>query len=1053
MAPPKNYVAQLRQMLNESFNEEEIRTLAFDLQVDYDSLPGRGKAAKARELIDEIRRNGRIPELVTHCAEIRPHLDWSDQSAITTPEMAAAASKRKMMWGVIGAMAVLLLGTAAYFLLRPPILPSASGMVEIKADAYPDRSPETDNVGSFWIDRYEVTNALYQEIDRSYEYPAAEADFPVRNLSWDNANDYCEKVDKRLPTEAEWVLAAQGPAGWLYPWGSDGQAVILPTSLYPVGAEPVNRSFFGVFDMFSNVAEWVDVPFTAVTGDQKVARGSAFDQQRDLSRALPGDPNSPVMVAHTGVRCAADAVKPTTESNLAQAAKQTGIGRDEFTSEDAGWPNDPTGDDLGYHQPDYYHLSVAQTNTPATAFYTDDSIDNFILEADLFVDEDVAVPGGNYRYGLAFRHDKDQYYAFVINLGQKSWAVLKVLDDAISETLARGTSEAINGVGHTTADVEDRITIIANGPAMTFLIDGQIVAHINDADFSSGQVGFFAESLSGVLGHFHYDRITLQRIAASENHVMLDSAARLAAAEPTGEIVTESAIPEATAVPKPTAEITPEISAEPTPITVPVPAVSSLGMAPVVISGTYQLGNGRQIEIAPFWLDRYEITNFDYAQSLATTGAQPPTTWSGGVMPDGRGRYPVQGVTWEDASAYCQWAGKRLPTEAEWEAAARGPHGWTYPWGDERSVISLPTDDTYIVGSHPDNRSYFGVFDMAGNVWEWVDAPYNTTAADQHIVRGGNFSQMRDAIEPLAVAANNSNVIQNSGFRCAASQTTPTPDPDAIVYTFEDFTGDAARGWEQGSETVEGYFIGYHATDFYHVDVSNPGNCLSVFNDSVYTNFMVESINYIKQADGDGDYRYGLALTDNGREFYAILISPVKKEWYVVKNGPTSMELLASGPANSLDGISKETADRLFIIVNGRELTFFVDGQFATRVYKEDAPISQIGFVVQTVDLPRVHTHFDSLTLWTLPSDTIAPVDTAVTPPQQPDFAPFCQGSYDSESKLEEWRVHIVQPGETLSLLAALYTVSEKSIMDINNITDPNVIREGDTFLIPPIGE
>ena len=143
MAPPKNYVAQLRQMLNESFNEEEIRTLAFDLQVDYDSLPGRGKVAKARELIDEIRRNGRIPELVTHCAEIRPHLDWSDQSAITTPETAAAASRRKVMWGVIGAMAVLLLGTAAYFLLRPPILPSASGMVEIKAEAYPDRPHET----------------------------------------------------------------------------------------------------------------------------------------------------------------------------------------------------------------------------------------------------------------------------------------------------------------------------------------------------------------------------------------------------------------------------------------------------------------------------------------------------------------------------------------------------------------------------------------------------------------------------------------------------------------------------------------------------------------------------------------------------------------------------------------------------------------------------------------------------------------------------------------------------------------------------------------------
>jgi hypothetical protein len=475
-------------------------------------------------------------------------------------------------------------------------------------------------------------------------------------------------------------------------------------------------------------------------------------------------------------------------------------------------------------------------------------------------------------------------------------------------------------------------------------------------------------------------------------------------------------------------------------------------MVPVVISGTYQLSNGNSIEIAPFWLDRYEITNFDYGQYLAATGAEPPATWSGGVMPDGQSRYPVRGATWEEASVYCQWADKRLPTEAEWEVAARGPHGWAYPWGDDRNTVSLPTDKTYIVGSHPDNRSYFGVFDMAGNVWEWVDAPYNTTAADQHIVRGGNFSQLRDAIEPLAVADNNSNVIQNSGFRCAASQATAVPDPDAIVYTFEDFAGDAERGWEQGSETVEGYFIGYHATDFYHVDISHPNDCLSVFNDSVFTNFMVESVSYIRRTEGDGDYRYGLALTQNGNAFYALLISPVKKEWYVVKNGAASMELLASGPANSVAGLSEETADRLFIIVNGPELTFFVNGQFASRVYKEDSPINQVGLVVQTVDEPHVHTHFDRLSLWELPSGVAGAVDTAVTPPLQTDFASSCQGSYAHESTLEEWRSHVVQPGESLSLLAAQYEVSEKAIMDINNITDPNVIREGETFLIPPAG-
>jgi formylglycine-generating enzyme required for sulfatase activity len=980
---------------------------------------------------------------------MRPHLDWSDQSAVTTPEMAAAASKRKATWAVIAAVGVLLLGTIAFFLLRPPTLPSPAGMVEIKADAYPNRLTETTNVGNFWIDQYEVTNARYQEIVSDYDYAAGEDELPAHNLSWDNANDYCQKVNKRLPTEAEWVLAAQGPDGWLYPWGNNGQAVTLPTNLYPVGAEPVNRSFFGVFDMFSNVGEWVDAPFTTVTGKQKIARGSAFDQQRDLSSALPGDTNSTLMIAHMGVRCAADAVEPTTESSLDQAAAQAGVGRDEFKSEDVGWPNDPTGNDLGYHQPDYYHLSAVNKNTPATSFFTGINMDNFILEADLFVDEDITIPSGDYHYGLAFRHDNGRYYAFIINLDEQSWAVLKYLDPSTLETLAAGNNPAINGRGHTTADVEDRLTVIANGPAMTFLIDGEMVAHVNNADIVGGQVGFFAESLSGDLGHFHFDRISLQAIAASENRVMLDSAASLAEAVMPTDTESEIPTPEATVVPEPTVTITPE----PSPTAVSITAVSSLGMVPVVISGTYPLGNGQQIEIAPFWLDRYETSNFDYSQYLVATGAEPPVTWSSSAMPDGRGRYPVQGVTWEEANAYCQLADKRLPTEAEWEAAARGPHGWAYPWGDDRNAVSLPTDDTYSVGSHPDNRSYFGVFDMSGNVWEWVDAPHNATTAEQHILRGGNFGQLRDAIEPLVVTDNDSNVIQNSGFRCAASQTTPAPDPDAIVYTFEDFTGDAERGWPQGSETVDGYFIGYHATDFYHVDVSQPNDCVRVFNDFVFTNFMVESVNYIRRTDGDGDYRYGLALTENGHEFYAILISPVQKEWYVVKNSSASMELLASGPANSIDGLSEETADRLYAIVNGRELTFFVDGQFASRITNDDVTVSQVGFVVQTVDEIHVHTHYDSLSFWALPSEVARPLDTAVTPPQQVDFAPSCQGSYANESTLTEWRSHTVQLGETLSSLAALYEVSAQAIMDINSITDPNVIRVGETFLIPPADE
>ena len=80
-------------------------------------------------------------------------------------------------------------------------------------------------------------------------------------------------------------------------------------------------------------------------------------------------------------------------------------------------------------------------------------------------------------------------------------------------------------------------------------------------------------------------------------------------------------------------------------------------------------------------LDRYEVTNAQYRRFLLATGARSPRHWNGAVYPAGQADYPVVGVRWEDADAYCRWTGKRLPTEAEWEKACRGTAGRVYPWG------------------------------------------------------------------------------------------------------------------------------------------------------------------------------------------------------------------------------------------------------------------------------------------------------------------------------------------------------------------------------------
>jgi len=172
------------------------------------------------------------------------------------------------------------------------------------------------------------------------------------------------------------------------------------------------------------------------------------------------------------------------------------------------------------------------------------------------------------------------------------------------------------------------------------------------------------------------------------------------------------------------------------------------------------------VQINAFWIDQVEVVNGMYALCVNASACKPPANISSDNRPDYYGNpdfqdYPVIQITWYDANAYCQWAGRRLPTEAEWERAARGDSVNTYPWGGElpnaTNSNSLNTvGDTSRVGSYPNGASPFGVLDMAGNVWEWVADYYkgnyyaesptdNPTGPDNggldymRVIRGGSF--------------------------------------------------------------------------------------------------------------------------------------------------------------------------------------------------------------------------------------------------------------------------------------------------------------------------
>jgi formylglycine-generating enzyme required for sulfatase activity len=131
-----------------------------------------------------------------------------------------------------------------------------------------------------------------------------------------------------------------------------------------------------------------------------------------------------------------------------------------------------------------------------------------------------------------------------------------------------------------------------------------------------------------------------------------------------------------------------------------------------------------------FWIDRTEVTNAQYSLCVQTGECTPPLLSSSLTRDSYYGDsdyddYPVIWASWHDAVDYCSWAGARLPTEAEWEYAARGPEGLDYPWGDRAPDDSLANfssnvGDTMKVGAYPNGASWCGALDMTGNVWEWI---------------------------------------------------------------------------------------------------------------------------------------------------------------------------------------------------------------------------------------------------------------------------------------------------------------------------------------------
>jgi formylglycine-generating enzyme required for sulfatase activity len=186
------------------------------------------------------------------------------------------------------------------------------------------------------------------------------------------------------------------------------------------------------------------------------------------------------------------------------------------------------------------------------------------------------------------------------------------------------------------------------------------------------------------------------------------------------------------------------------------------------------------MSVGDFYLDVNEVTNEEYYQFIGRTGIPAPPQWKNGRFKPGTEKLPVVNVSWFDAKAYASWAKKRLPTEAEWEYAARGVENKAHPWGDDwyPSYANLKESgrgNPVEVGSCPSGHTWCGVNDMVGNVAEWVNDewyPYpgsvGKTDAGLRIYRGGSFSNSKDKLLMTNRSFDSSGQkLPDVGFRCA----------------------------------------------------------------------------------------------------------------------------------------------------------------------------------------------------------------------------------------------------------------------------------------------
>lgn len=249
----------------------------------------------------------------------------------------------------------------------------------------------------------------------------------------------------------------------------------------------------------------------------------------------------------------------------------------------------------------------------------------------------------------------------------------------------------------------------------------------------------------------------------------------------------------------------------------------------------------KMIYLPSYFIDKFEVSNEEYTKFIIATDYPAPAYWDHHKL-NGSSQ-PVTGVNWFDASTYCMWANKRLPTEAEWEKAARGPAGFIYPWGNKLDSTKAnfakgKSGEKHItdsIDSYPEGKSYYGAYNMAGNVFEWVhdwyDPNYYKSSSDirnpqgpslvfstkkilnkyqkvndkKRVIRGGSWFAPAASITTTHRFWNNP--MNNSygvglGFRCARDKE-PESSLEARSYYMDALVQIGENKYQSAKESIE----------------------------------------------------------------------------------------------------------------------------------------------------------------------------------------------------------------------------------------------------------